>query len=216
VDGRAAQAGDYSVAQHICVTSGYFETLRATLTAGRTFTTDDRSDTEAVVVVNQSFARRVFPGEDPIGRRLVSSARYIGPLGQNVKGPGPFRIVGVIAEDGGLPDVSWFSSLGTAVDWNGEDAALIALLTAPDPSDDPENMGRDVLLLVNATTENREFILPPVAKGTDWRLFIDTAATPPQDMYPDLDGPSPPGTQRLVLMNRSLCCYVAAKRLAIG
>jgi putative ABC transport system permease protein len=98
VDGRPAQAGDYSVAQHICVSSGYFETLRATLAAGRTFTSDDRIDTEPVVVVNQSFARRVFPGEEPIGRRLVSTARYIGPLGQNLKGAGPFRIVGVIAD----------------------------------------------------------------------------------------------------------------------
>ena len=48
--------------------------------------------------MNQSFARRVFPGEDAVGRRLVSSARYIGPLGQNIKGAGPFRIVGVIAD----------------------------------------------------------------------------------------------------------------------
>jgi predicted permease len=98
VDGRAAQATDYSVAQHICVSSGYFETVRAVLVAGRTFTTDDRLDTEAVVVVNQSFARRVFPGEDAVGQRLVSTVRNIGPLGQNVKGPGPFRIAGVIAD----------------------------------------------------------------------------------------------------------------------
>jgi hypothetical protein len=33
-----------------------------------------------------------------VGRRLISSARYIGPLGQNMKGPGPFRVVGVIAD----------------------------------------------------------------------------------------------------------------------
>jgi predicted permease len=98
VDGRAGQRTDYGVAQHICVSTGYFETLRATLAAGRTFTADDRIDSEPVVVVNQSFARRVFPGEDPIGRRLISSARNIGPLGQNLRGAGPFRIVGVIAD----------------------------------------------------------------------------------------------------------------------
>ena len=46
IDGRAAQASDYSIAQHICVTCGYFETVRATLAAGRTFTSDDRADTE--------------------------------------------------------------------------------------------------------------------------------------------------------------------------
>jgi predicted permease len=98
VEGRAAQASDYSVAQHVCVSSGYLEALGAALVGGRTFTNDDRLDTEPVVVVNQSFARRVFPGEDAVGRRIVSSARNIGPLGYNVRSPGPFRIVGVVAD----------------------------------------------------------------------------------------------------------------------
>ena len=98
VEGRATQASDYSVAQHVCISSGYLETIGATLAGGRTFTADDRADTEAVIVVNQTFARRVFPGEDAVGRRLLSTARNIGPLGQNVLGRGPFRIVGVVAD----------------------------------------------------------------------------------------------------------------------
>lgn len=98
VEGRAAQAGDYTIAQHICMSDGYVEAMAATLLAGRTFRADDRADTEPVVVVNQTFARRVFSAEDPIGRRLVSTVRNIGPLGQNVMGRGPFRIVGVIAD----------------------------------------------------------------------------------------------------------------------
>ena len=28
-----------------------------------------------------------------------------------------------------------------------------------------------------------------MAKGTRWRLLLDTAAAPPYDVYPDLDGP---------------------------
>ena len=98
VEGRAAQASDYSVAQHVCISSGYLETIGAIVAGGRTFTADDRADTEAVVVVNQTFARRVFPGEDAVGRRLLSNVRNIGPLGQNVLGRGPFRIVGVVAD----------------------------------------------------------------------------------------------------------------------
>ena len=98
VEGRPAAATDYSVAQHITITSGYLETVGATLLDGRTFTADDRADTEPVVIVNQSFAQRMFPGEQPVGRRLISSVRNIGPLGQNVMGRGPFRIVGVIAD----------------------------------------------------------------------------------------------------------------------
>ncbi len=98
VEGRATQAADYLVAQHICITSGYLETVGATMAAGRTFTPDDRADTEPVIVVNQSFARRVFPGEDAINHRIFSTAVNIGPLGHNVVGRGPFRIVGVIAD----------------------------------------------------------------------------------------------------------------------
>jgi putative ABC transport system permease protein len=98
VEGRPVEPGAYRVAQHVCISSGYLETVGARLAAGRTFTADDRSDTEPVVVVNESFAGRVFPGEEAVGRRLVSTTRNIGPLGRNMLGRGPFRIVGVIAD----------------------------------------------------------------------------------------------------------------------
>ena len=107
--------------------------------------------------------------------------------------------------EGELPDVSWYSALGTAVDWNSGDPAFISLLKADDGI--PE--GRDVLILVNGSPDQREFILPPVAKGTEWRLFIDTGAAPPKDVYPKYDGPRPPRSRRLMLTYRSLCCYVA-------
>jgi hypothetical protein len=98
VDGRPAQPNDYTVAQHICISSGYFETVDASMAAGRPFADTDRADTEPVIVVNQSFARRVFPGEDALDKRIVSTVTNIGPLGMNVVGRGPFRIVGVVAD----------------------------------------------------------------------------------------------------------------------
>jgi glycogen operon protein len=114
--------------------------------------------------------------------------------------------------EGSLPDVSWYSALGTAVDWNGNDGTLICLLKAPLDKRSPDGRpARDVLLLVNATGSPREFILPPVAKGTSWRLFVDTAADPPSDIYPNYDGPPPPRSRRLQLSYRSLLCFVAAK-----
>ncbi|PYR59074.1 MAG: hypothetical protein DMF85_08875 [Acidobacteria bacterium] len=99
VDGRPpARADEDAMAQHLSVTPGYFDTMRATLLEGRLFADTDRRDSEPVVIVNETFARRVFPGEDALGRRLVSTATNIGPLGMNVVGRGPFRIVGVIAD----------------------------------------------------------------------------------------------------------------------
>jgi len=72
-----------------------------------------------------------------------------------------------------------------------------------------KGLARDVLILVNATMQPREFILPPVAKGTRWRLLLDTAAAPPYDVYPDLDGPPPPRSRRLTLSYRSMCIFIA-------
>jgi isoamylase len=120
-------------------------------------------------------------------------------------------LTGKPSEPGSLPDVSWYSAVGTAVDWSGDDLVLICLLTAPDERVDPEGTGSDVLLLINATPIGREFILPPVAKSTPWRLFLDTAAKPPGDVYPACDGPSPPSSGRLMLPHRSLLCYVAER-----
>ena len=42
-----------------------------------------------------------------------------------------------------------------------------------------------------------------------WRLFIDTAAETPGDVYPEANGPAVPATGRIKLVNHSLRCYVA-------
>ena len=108
-----------------------------------------------------------------------------------------------------LPDVSWYSALGTAPNW--DDGALICLLTPPSRDEDPEGKGKSVLMLINATGDPREFILPPVAKGTRWRKFIDTSAPTPNDVYPEMDGPPPPRSRKIQMTYRSLCCFIAEK-----
>ncbi|HEX7049885.1 MAG TPA: ABC transporter permease [Longimicrobiales bacterium] len=52
------------------VSAGYFELMRMPLARGRGFTAEDREGAPLVVVVNETFARRFWPGEDPIGKRL--------------------------------------------------------------------------------------------------------------------------------------------------
>jgi glycogen operon protein len=113
--------------------------------------------------------------------------------------------------NGPLPDVSWYSPLGVAVDWERGQLALTALLTAPSPKEDLQHLGRDVLFLINATGQPVEFILPPVARQTDWRMFIDTSADSPGDAFPELDGPCPPRCQNDTLPNHTFRCYVARR-----
>jgi putative ABC transport system permease protein len=57
------------------VLPGYFETLKIPLLEGRTLTPQDdgRSPFNPIVVVNESFARTYFPGQDPIGKLVANN-----------------------------------------------------------------------------------------------------------------------------------------------
>jgi putative ABC transport system permease protein len=52
------------------VTPGYFRTLGIPLARGRDFDAFDRSGRPGVVIVSDALARRYWPGQDPIGKRL--------------------------------------------------------------------------------------------------------------------------------------------------
>ncbi len=52
------------------VSPGYFRTAGIPLLRGREFGPGDRADVPRVIAVNTVFAERVFPGEDPVGRRV--------------------------------------------------------------------------------------------------------------------------------------------------
>jgi len=94
-------------AQHHSASEGYLETMGATLLEGRLFTAQDTATTEGVVVLNETAAKRYFPGESAVGREMLSWASQIGPLGRNliwqVGADGRriqprLRVVGVIAD----------------------------------------------------------------------------------------------------------------------
>ena len=79
----------------------YFRAAGIPLVRGREFGTADRADAARVVIVNQAVADRLFPGEDPIGRRMA----WTGDILRFTPISGDWRtIVGVVAntKDGGL------------------------------------------------------------------------------------------------------------------
>lgn len=69
------------------VTPGYFQTLGITVRRGRALDASDGPGSEKVVVVNEAFARKLFNGESPVGKR-------IGWVGT----PGEMQIVGMIRD----------------------------------------------------------------------------------------------------------------------
>jgi putative ABC transport system permease protein len=49
---------------------GYFDTMRIALISGRDFTAHDTAAAPRVAIINQSMARRYWPGIDPVGKRF--------------------------------------------------------------------------------------------------------------------------------------------------
>ena len=61
-------------------TPGYFRTMGIPLLGGRDFGERDTKESPNVVVISELFARRFFPGEDPIGNRLKLQGQARDPL----------------------------------------------------------------------------------------------------------------------------------------
>jgi predicted permease len=53
------------------VTPAFFDTLRIPILHGRGFTAQDTETSTRVVIVNETLARQMWPGQDPIGKRLI-------------------------------------------------------------------------------------------------------------------------------------------------
>jgi len=69
------------------VTPEYFETLRVPILRGRGFAATDTPESPGVVVINEAFARKYWPDQDPIGKRFRTRA---------TDGP-KFEVVGMAA-----------------------------------------------------------------------------------------------------------------------
>jgi predicted permease len=85
-------------AQHISVDESYFQSLAVPLKAGRWFTERDTQDAPGVIVINETMARAFWPGENALGRRIISFARQVGPLGRTLIGDSQYEIVGIAAD----------------------------------------------------------------------------------------------------------------------
>ena len=70
VEGVPDSATQFNVSKP-AVTPGYFQTMGIRLLKGRDFTPADNERTPGVMIVGQRTARRVWPNEDPIGRRIT-------------------------------------------------------------------------------------------------------------------------------------------------
>jgi len=74
--------------------AGYFEALEIPLLRGRMFGPNDGADAPLVVLINETFAREHFPGEDPIGQKIA----YDRTAAANPDQSNWYEIVGVVGD----------------------------------------------------------------------------------------------------------------------
>ena len=60
------------------VAPDYFRTLSIPIVKGRAFTPEDREGSPKVVVISESTAKKLWPGQDPIGHRIAATSFYFG------------------------------------------------------------------------------------------------------------------------------------------
>jgi predicted permease len=95
-EGQPSKPAESVVApSQLYVSPGYLEALTVPLRAGRFFTDSDTPEAPRVVIVDEQLARRFWPNQDAVGRRM-----YLPDTPEDVAKPGPkvtwLRVVGVV------------------------------------------------------------------------------------------------------------------------
>jgi putative ABC transport system permease protein len=89
---------------YLRVSANYFETMGIRLLRGRYFTAADTAGSAPVVVINETLARRIWPNEDPIGKRIKQGFP---------EDDGPWREVVGVVNDVKMDGVDQATSLQT-------------------------------------------------------------------------------------------------------
>jgi predicted permease len=79
------QRGRYPLGYVRVISDGYFAAMGIPLRAGRDFTERDAPGTEPVIILNETMARSLWPGQDAIGQYIVNGRREL-------------RVIGVVAD----------------------------------------------------------------------------------------------------------------------
>ncbi|MFZ0592109.1 MAG: FtsX-like permease family protein, partial [Bryobacteraceae bacterium] len=147
------------------VSDGYFEAAGIPLRAGRVFTERDRASSEPVVVVNETMARTLSPGQNPIGQTITTYDR------RSVLG----AVVGVVADvrHEALESASG-SELYLPMRQTGDYAAMQLVVRTALPPDSLAAGIRTALRPIDPNLPVREFVTFPdlVDRAVSPRRFL--------------------------------------------
>jgi putative ABC transport system permease protein len=90
-EGRPVAKGDLPSSDFFVIDDNYFKTLGVSILKGRDFNERDTEKATPVIIVNETFARKFFPNEDPVGKRIKPG------ISVNDDKPAMREIVGVVS-----------------------------------------------------------------------------------------------------------------------
>jgi putative ABC transport system permease protein len=121
------------------VTPDYFDTARTPLLNGRVFTERDAAGGQAVVIANETTAKRYWPGQNPVGKHLANSRDMIQREVVGVVADVKFNTLSTASsEEMYLPLAqSPWPAMTLLVRWNGDSRALVSSVRAKIAEVDP-------------------------------------------------------------------------------
>ena len=139
------------------VSDGYFEALGIRLKSGREFTQSDRATTEPVVMVNETFARTLWPGQNAVGQIVTQD--------------GGRRVVGVVADvHHGGPELSGGLEMYIPMRQTGDFAAMrLVVRTALTP----DSLAAGIRTALRPVDPNL-----PVTELQTLQQFVDRVVSP--------------------------------------
>jgi predicted permease len=139
------------------VTDGYFGAAGIPLRSGRQFTERDRASSERVVVINETLARTLWPGENPLGQMITTD--------------GGRRVVGVVADvRHAALEAAAGSEMYLPMRQTGDYSAMQLVVRTALP---PENLAAAIRTALRPVDPNL-----PVRDFVTFQDLVDTAVSP--------------------------------------
>jgi len=162
-DGRKLPEG--YMADKLCVSQGYFRAMDIPIKRGRDFNTTDVGGTPSVVIVSDSVARRFWPNQDPIGKRITGI--------EHPKESDWRTIVGVVGDvhQKGLRKPA-DPAIYEAITQSEQEAWLIHMNFVVRAAQNPESLMAAMRAVVNETDKNQ----PVESLATMQSLISDSLA----------------------------------------
>ena len=154
IEGHPVPAGPQTSSSLTSVSAHYFETIGARLVRGRFIDERDTPSSRHVAVINQAFARKYFPNEDPL-------AQHFGII--DVSHAADYEIVGIVE------DVKWYDSRSPM--------SAMAFLPIVQAREDNANIFHDIQLLIAAPSPALQPLIHQALAQVDPNMTVIRAIT---------------------------------------